>query len=676
MEKDLCAIVKKQRQAWEDAYYDNNQRGKDMIDFGAVGIQWEDGVPNDRKSVNKESLTFNLCHKHRNKIISQYKQLRFNLGVYSNNRKTYNSGELSAFKMLSNHFFMSDDVAETADKALEKMIDFGYSFVEVAPERQNNETLSLMPSVRLNEDPTSAFWDFNARTPCKIDGNYVGIVYPKVPEQEIYIKYPGSRNKNFIKKQNEVIRYWYRAKETAEFIKLKGGEYLRTDLVEEDVDEIWFDAAGKSDVKKGEKDCIYFVVICNNHILKEPEIYPTEDLPVPYHPGLTVWSPNGWVTLPFVYPLVGAQQLHNYTMSQLATAAKNASSTKVYLTPDHIQTNLQKETAENINQIEGAVVLGKDPDGVQPVIVPPAEVPNTMLNLATQTKQEIDEISGAFIDSELSSQTVLSGKALGLITQNMSISSIHAGLIAAHISFLSSICRLMQQMIPKIITEQRCISIRKDDGTSEDIYVNQLLKSGKIKNNIKDIQNAFLYRIDCSPSQEMQQENTVKALSMFYAAPQTIDFANTKDIFARNLPIEDAAEFEKRVSSSIDPVLISYSNGETTKEEFMKHKQQQQMQQQQMQQSILQQQQKAAQDLSDAEKSKAAAMQYREETNRMKAIDESKQKNADLWIKFMQANSEDISKRVSQELEKSGQEIEVAKFVTEQFNQLGKHGNT
>ncbi len=672
---EIGNIVKKQVQAWRDAYYENDQRGNDMIDFGAVGLQWDQGVTSNRTAVNKESLTFNLCHKHRNKILSQYNQLTFSLGVFSNNRKTYDSSELSAFKMLSKHFFMADRVEETADKALEKMVDFGYSFVEVNCERESNETLSLIPVTRLHQNPAMAFWDFNAKTPCKIDGMYGGIAYTNVSDKEVFSTYPKEKNNKCIKRKNDIVRYWFRVKESAKFIKLKGGEYRRVDLVEEGIDEVWFGPGGKTDVREGEKDCIYFTVLCNWEVLKKPEIFPTEDIPLPYHPGLTVWSSDGWVTLPFVYPLVGAQKLHNYTMSQLATAAKNSSATKVYLTPDHIQTNLQKETAERINQIEGAVVLGKDPDGTKPIVVQPTEIPMTMLNLATQTKQEIDEISGAFIDSELTSQTVLSGKALGLITQNMSISSIHAGLIAAQISFLSAISRLYQQMIPRIITEQRCISVRKDDGTAEDIYVNELLDSGAIKNNIKDIKNSFLYRIDCAPSREMQQENTVKALSMFYQAPQTMDFANTKDIFARNLPIDDAAEFEKRISSTIDPMLIQYSSGEISKEEFVKHQQQNNQSQMQMQQQMMQQQQKAAQDLADAENKKAAAMQFNEETKRMKELRENEQGRADLWIKFAQFYGEEAARKASHSLEQMNQGIELAKIAQQEYK-LGRNVNT
>jgi len=673
---EIGNIVKKQAQAWRDAYYENDERGKEMIDFGAVGMQWDKSVSTNRTAVNKESLTFNLCHKHRNKILSQYDQLTFSLGVFSNNRRSYDSSELAAFKMLSKHFFMEDRVEETADKALEKMLDFGYSFVEVNCERENNETLSLIPVTILHQNPAMAFWDFNAKSPYKIDGMYGGICYTKVSDRDVIAAYPEAKNNSCVKRKNDIVRYWYRVKEKANFIKLKGGEYRRVDLIEEGVDEVWYGADGETDIRKGDKDCIYFMVLCNWEVLKKPEIFPTEDIPLPYHPALTVWSSDGWVTLPFVYPLVGAQKLHNYTMSQLATAAKNSSATKVYLTPDHIQTNLQKETAEKINQIEGAIVLGKDPDGTKPIIVPPTEIPATMLNLASQTKQEIDEISGAFIDSELSNQTVLSGKALGLITQNMSISSIHAGLIAAHVGFLGAICKLYQQMIPRIITEQRCISVRKDDGTSEDIYVNQLLDSGKIKNNIKDIKNSFLYRIDCAPSREMQQENTVKALTMFYQAPQTMDFQNTKDIFARNLPIDDAAEFEKRIASSIDPKLIQYSSGEISKDEFMQYKTQANQQQLQMQMQQLQMQQKAAQDLSDAENKKALAMQYNEETKRIKTLADIEDNKSKRFIDIAKLEDEQASKRASQALEKGNQEIEIIKMAHQEYGQLGKNGNT
>lgn len=669
--------VRKQAEAWRSAYTDNNTRGKSMIDFGAAGIQWDDGVVSMRTTTNKESLTFNLMIKHLNKIKSQFRQLTFDLEVFSSNRKNYNNEELTAFKLLSGHFFMSDDVKDTLGTIWDKCIYYGYSFGEVGFQRENNQTLSLMPMLRMHQDPSCAFWDFSARTPCKIDGAYAGIVYNQVKREEIHALFKGSDKLDFVGEINQVTHYWYRDKVKAKYVKLKGGEYRREDLIDPEIDKIYFNESGETDIIQDEKDCIYFMIFCNDRVLKKPVIFPTEDIPLPYHPGLTVWTKDGWGTYPFIYHLVGSQKLHNYIMSQAATITKSSTGPKVLGNPDHIQTNLQKETAEKFNQSEGFMIFGKNATTGQvdqPLILPSAEVPMSLLNLANQTKQEIDEISGAFIDSEMSSQTVVSGKALSLITQNMGISAIHASLISAHIMFISAVCKLYQQMIPKIITEQRCISIKQEDGTSQDIYVNQLLDSGKIKNNIKDIQNAFLYKISSAPSGEMQRENTMRALGLFYSVPQTQDFANTKDIFARNLPIQDAAEFEKRIAASIDPMLIKYSNGEITKDDFAKYQKQQQQQQMQMQQSVLQQQQQAAQSLSDAENKKAAAMQFNEETKRIKELGALEINRADLWLRFAEAYGDQAASKARQVLEETNQEIEIVKMAQQEYSEARDHG--
>lgn len=671
---------------WESLYEENNQRGRLSINFGQVGDQWDEKVVEKREITNKESLTFNMCLKHNKKIKSQFRQIDFNLNIYPTNQRNYDSQELNCFKMLFNHFMMSDAIHNTMGDAWDKMADFGYSFVEVNYEPESPDTLSLKPVLRMHDDPSIAFWDSKAFSPTKIDGAFCGMI-KAISDDELYDKYDEAKGKSFIIEKNTVIEYWYRDKEKVDFVQLVGGEFKRKDLINEETDKIYYDSGHNLITRKGYKDCIYYMVVCNDNVLVKPKLFPTEDLPLVYHFGLTIWTNRGYKTFPFTYAMEGSQKLHNFTMSQIATLAKNVSASKYFLTPDHIQTPEQKDSAVNISKYEGAIVLGAKSDGTTPApfVVQPPEMPISMLQLGTQTKQEIDEIAGAFIDGSLSEQSMISGKAIGLIAQNMNMSSINAHLISSQIIFIDSICKLFQQMLPKIVTEQRCITIRKEDGLSEDIYVNQLLPTGKIKNNIKDIRNTFLYTIQSSPSMEMQQENSLKALMSFYNVPITPDFAATKDLFARNLPIKDIDEFEKRILTTMDPMLIKYTNGEITKDEYMKYIQQAQAQQQQMQmqqiqmQQQLQQAQVASQQAQvQVEQQRANSMQYNEETKRMKVMDDAQSNDANNYINMAKVQGEQEIKAADHALDQQMHQLEVAKLANQQFKEvqeLNKHVN-
>src|SRR5882724_134614 len=326
-----------EKELWKSLYGKNNERGEYSIKFGQVGDQWDSDVASRRESTNKESLTFNLCLKHIKKIKSQFRQIDFNLNVYPTNQRSYDSLELNCFKMLFNHFMMSDETHNTMAQAWDKMADFGYSFVEVNYDTESDDTLSLKPVLRMHEDPALAFWDFKSSTPTKIDGDYCGMV-KTISDDELRDKYDQAKDKSFLEEKNTVIEYWYRERKKIDFIQLVGGEFKRKDLIDESTDKIYYDTTSNLVTRKGYKSCIYYMVICNNEVLVKPKLFPTEDLPLVYHPGLTVWTPDGYQTFPFIFAMEGSQKLHNFTMSQIATLAKNVSATKYFLTPDHIQT--------------------------------------------------------------------------------------------------------------------------------------------------------------------------------------------------------------------------------------------------------------------------------------------------------------------------------------------------
>lgn len=644
--------IQEKFQAWNSAYNDNNNRGEVGAAFVFAGEQWDSGVPEDRLSKNKESLTLNQAKKYQDKFISQMKQLEFELNVFpmQNNLATE---ELATFRMLFKSSLMSRKTKDAFSKAIENCASFGYAFAEVNFCRDDNETLNSSPCINIYNDQTIAFWDLQAQSPTKIDGRYCGL-RNKVSKGTLVSKYPKLANRQYIHDENIVIDYWYREEEPAQYIKLKSGVYKRTDLLTaEDKKNVFYDDKQQTDVKDGTKPCIYFMRTCNNKVILKPEEFPTDDLPLVYHPALTYYLHKKWMTFPYTYALQGAQKLHNYIYSQIATISKSCAGQKIILSPSHIQNEEQKFYAQNFLGIEGAVILGQEPGQREIQVINSPELPASLLQFAPQTSQEMDQISGASMDSQMSDQAVVSGKALSLITHNMTV--INTGIISSHILFINDVCKLMKQMLPRVITEERTMLLKVDDSTTEAVTVNEHLPSGLIKNNIKDVANIFQYEIDCGPTTEMQRENTMKSLEFIYNAPfQNPDYQITKDILIRNLPIPDSAEIEKRLRTTIDPMIIKYGQGKISEDEFMAY------QKQAKQQAMQQQMQMRMQDpIAKAEDNKASAMQYDAETKRMSAASKAATDNAKVNVDMVKVAG-------SSQLQEAQHAIDVSRLQLEQ----------
>jgi hypothetical protein len=475
------------------------------------------------------------------------------------------------------------------------------------------------------------FWDKNALHPTKVDGRFCGFCR-SLSDKELIEAYPDIKKANWLKaKDNKVYDYWWREWEEKEYVTLKSGIQKREDLLTfEDMDNIVKDAE-----RVTRKVCeIYFQRCCEKKVLEGPDKFPLDDLPLVYHPGLTDWSPKkGDITIPYCEYMTGAQQLHNYLLSQLASQAKNSQGDKYFFGKEHVSTQTEKENAKNINARDGGFTFGGDLTKIRRE--QPAQLSSTLIDLAQLTKQEIDEINGAMIDTQNAQQTVISGEALDKITHNME--SINMYFLAGHITFVNQIGKLYRQMIPRLYTQERTLIVKKKDGSGQAIVINQDVGTGELRNNIKDINNNFYYEITAGPSSVMQKENTIKYLTEVYQINPAM-FQATAHIFFRNLQTQDSGELTRIAMAMGDQNLIKYSQGEMTMEEF------QQAKDQEMQQKLKQQQQLASMDpqvqsanaVAAAEHRKAAAAEFNSQTNRIKAINDAEQKQQELKLQVVE----------------------------------------
>lgn len=613
--------IKKQHEGWRSYYCENDDRGKDAIDFVIADNQWDGDVVTLRKNRNQESLTFNLIIKHLRRAHTQMGEIEFNLDISPmNNKYEDNIDEMAAFRLLLDSILLNNETLDKFNECGKKCLNYSYAFAEVNFGYENYETLNLEPKLIIHKDPSIAFWDKNAMHPTKVDGRFAGFCRT-LSDKELIEKYPSLKKAGWLKgKENKVYDYWWRDWKEMDYITLTTGVQKREDLLTPE--DMQFIKRGAERVKSRVCD-IYFQRTCEDKLLEMPRKFPTKDLPLIYHPGLSEWHPlKGDITIPYCHYMFGTQKLHNYVMSQGATQAKSCNAEKWLFNKEHVTTQTERENAKNINKRDGGFTFNGDLAKIRRE--QPAQISDSLLAMAQQTKQEIDEINGAMIDTQNAQQTVIAAQALDKITHNME--AINMYFMKGHITFVNQVGKTYREMIPELYTQERTLLVKKKDGTGHAVTINQNAGTGSLINNIKDINNNFYYEINAGPSSTMQKENTVKYLLEVYQINPAM-FQATAHIFFRNLQTQDAGELTRIAMAMGDENLIKYSQGEITMDEFKQAKQQA-MQQQLEQQKVLSDldpQTQSAKALASAEHRKASAAEFNAQTNRIKAINDAEQ---------------------------------------------------
>jgi hypothetical protein len=643
--------VRKAYQDYASQYRINNQRGKDCIQFALDNEQWDPQAISLRAMKNKETIVHNNVVKYLNKIKSQRRQIDYQFDVFQtidNNTQ----GEYQSFDMLMKHWFTERNVQEKMEASFDKCVDYGYAVAEVNYAHIDKYTLNLDPVITIYDNPSEAFFDLKCQLKSRIDGNFCGR-RRMLNKRDLLATYP--QHIDALKdKHNEVIDFWHREQEKAWFVQLQSGIWHRQDLLGDDDFSI-NPKTGSSNVKRkpdgtlirrrGTKDSIYYYRFVNEKAVIDRRPYPTEDLPLVYHAGLSYWTDEGVRTYPYVFYLKDPQRYLNLIKSQVATNLKNATATKYFWSPEHITNDKQKDELRDINMLEGSVVLGADPR--TGLIVPPTEIPASLINLSASAFKDLETVSGAMSEAQASDNAIVSGVALKEITNN--IQMINAGLISEDVRFQDSICRLLVQMLPNLYTEERVFYVKNQNGQMQKVGIN-LNTGSKIVNDIKNLRNKFIYEVKAGPTTVMQRETTLKSLMEFYKiAPQFA--ASTGDIFFKNTDTPESAELARRAAATIDPMLIKVGNGDITQDQYQQYLKQQQQQQQQAAQQ--------PQPSDQASMMAAHATMMNAQTNQMKA-----QSDAQLNAAKLQLDAQNNEQKNS---------IQSAKVLSDAGDNLNSH---
>ncbi len=572
--------VEKKYDAWCDINTRNWDRGKSCEAFQA-GEQWDAQVVERRARESKESLILNISGTKVATVKANFKEIQLTLDLTPNTNNTDPEAEdqQEVYKAIMEHIAINNESRDAFDHCADKMLEYGSAVAKVGYAYENQKSLNKGITISSIDNVSECFFDPMAKLPSRVDGAYCGIVKSNLDKNNLPVAYQAKAQKN-----NTLIDYWYRSFKKQKFALLVSGEYKRIDLIDESVDEVAENELGQPIIKVRNVASIQYCRFLNEDKV-ESQQWPTDDLlPLVYWYGATKTIDKRLFTTPYIYPLMDPQRLLNYAISTQASALKSASSGKsIILSKEHVLNTDAQESAKKYSSSSGAFVFDQASTPPQPL--PQFQMPQGLDAISGNVAQLIDSISGVQLSQMGSKDNAISGVAIDARVRQSEV--INNNLMDAHVNCINTVAQIVQQMIPKVYTEQRAMVVKNIGGQAQILSINVPQPvTGTLQNNVKLMANKYLYSISAGPSSALQKQNAIADLqALGQANPQLAPFVGIATLESMNLPDKDG--LIQVMKSQLGPLQLQLFEGQISLDEFM---QQQAMQQQQQAQQQAQQQ--------------------------------------------------------------------------------------
>lgn len=645
------AKVKQQKSDWAGYFSQNDRRGEAAIRFAELG---EQAPVNTQYSRGYETLTFNILFKHLRRVQAEAANLDLSLLFYPLDDDTwderfkdqiqeaetqllqaahlgadnatqaslqqrvqrlqeiYANARQHRIEEQKNHQAILNALMLDANKRLafqqsiRQVYSYGYSVlvIKALPDIQGDEQFQKL-EVECLPSPTAAFFDRNATTYTKTDGRFAGYRYD-VTRAELMNRY--ADNKRLMRKLSD----WSESK------KLEVIEYYYRDK--------------KPDGGLGET--IYYTRFIDNLMIEEPVPLYIDLLPVIYHSGLTVWNPEQRqeVTIPFIEPMKDAAKLHNYLGTQIANLAKQTGGRKIIVDKfdlDKLQPP-EREDWDNFERRSGLFVRPAkrpdDPPGRDLEVISPMEIPQTLTENFATSKQEVDEIAGAFLSVQGAQDNAVSGVAIDARVRQANL--LQNNVVQLHNHTIKIVGEVIKQWLPYVYHQTQTLTVRHKDNSLRRVTINKKLLTGSIKNDLHAMTERYSYELELVGSSKLDEENTREYLTQIYQlSPQA--FQLTADLYAQTLDIKDRDVLARRLKTMVDPLVIRFGDGDMNFMEFSS--QRQQMQQQAAQANP---QMQLIQSKIQNEQAQTQTQQFEAQTKRQQLLSQIEQNSQQLHVEL------------------------------------------
>ncbi len=556
--------------AWRGHYRENDDRGESCMNY-VFGDQWDSSIVQDRSLRGEESLMFNISQKHLMRVKGEAENLELSLQIQGQN---IDPKLLREGRHVLKRLVLCNDHLSSFQKVLNQVYDYGYGVLLVTTKQCSPHIPSEEPFLQVLNDPRKAFFDPACDDDFKTEGRYCGVRYSMSSKELIKSEKRTSRMRS--DKTCDVIDFWYREPYEETWYFTDQGKWSKVET------------GGFLIRKKIHKHRTKFMRIIDGEIQEGPIDYYTQDkLPMVYWKGLEGSLKYGATrktkTIPYIYNLVDAQSFTNYVGSAIVGRLKKLGGTKVIVTDQMIE---GKENFWNdFNRRSGVLQVNESDEGLmqQPMMLPPDQLDANLLNALQMSMQLTDQLAG-INPAQQGEQKQVTTNA-GLHRQIMQGNILQNAILSNHLRAINETGRILKQMIPDVIIEQRDIG---QGLTVNHKTPNHTPSSPEIRNDIKELFKNIDFSIEYGTSSDAEKAANLVAIKEIISTNPSIApyFA---DEFASNLNTANSEKLRRRMEALMPPGIQEVGEGLMSIEEYQQM-QQQQSEQQQKQPPIEQQQ--------------------------------------------------------------------------------------
>jgi hypothetical protein len=569
------AKIFKLYEGWKSYMEESWDRGEQNIDF----IERSNQQFNYNGSSDREQLIFNLSKNALRIAQARGKDIDLSLTLKNPSCSEDNKDKKISSKIV-HRIMLNHKNSRAFGYALDKVYAFGQAVLHIKPVRENEQTLNECLEIENIRDVTQTFFDYKCQSLFKHDGNFCGRIFlmDRKHLEEIYPNFEFSK----IGDDCKVADFWYKSFKKEQFVKLNNGVWKRKDLVDPVRDMV--------DLSEKEIDGwvtkINYVRVAQGvqKFLENKKNLPFEFLPMCIDPG--GFLQDGKYSNPLGYDFRGTQLALNYVGSACIDIAKRATADKWLFGPQHVESDVARNSAININATEGGMIFDDDIAGIRREVG--QQIPPSLVALFETLKKTLNELTGSYFDQGSADLKAVSGIALDKMYDRADLKQNNE--IEAHLQCVNVVGQIMKSMIPYYYRQNRIIDTCTIDGKEEVIEINKpvTMPNGAVvlDNNIKEICKRYNFQIDASPSDSMQKKNTQTLMNLLYQyAPEAKPL--TMDLYAESMDIPISDELAKRISVNIPEELVQYGKGIITYQQYQQISSKKQQKQMQMQQQMM-----------------------------------------------------------------------------------------
>lgn len=580
-EEDILQKARDNLMIWDGYFNENVVRGRSDMNF-VLRDQWTALDRSEFTRTFKPALTFNKLYDATKKIAGEQRKNKPDLLVRSlTGKATQEEINLRADLVRTISYQSQNDLIYQS--AFKSALMLGYGAFDIVLDYETPRSFNQVIRYEMIPDATRTSFDPSAIKPHKGDGNFCAKQYIYTKEQ-FYATFPHIELPVSYSDPRSLLDFQWATRDTITVCKYTQKEWYPMRILQLSdgrvvTEEEWEDLQKQYEMHKElargslvvgdmitneiptvHSDRKTQDYIINQYLLTQNQIieytpWPSKYLNLIFVDGDSHFIDGMQYTHSYIHEAKDSQKFVNYVGSEVAAEIKNRRREQWLVTPDNIIGNEQMWRVPEVQN--GALVARPDPKtGMMPQKLPPWEMSQSLLLQYQRGNQDMREILG-MSETEALQGRDMSGKARR--ERKME------GSMSAYVFFdnlnqaIEQSGRVVLDLLPYIVGEnERAMTIKKPDGRTDSIVLNQQLPNGDIKNKIE--QGDYDVEIDTGPSFSVQKDVALEFFQQTIANNPEV-FPLIADLWAGNLDIQQMPLVKERLKNLVPPEILAKEEG-------------------------------------------------------------------------------------------------------------------